>query len=90
MVMEKNGLSMVTSFIAKFKTSTQMTIIIFTLIYLGLRGLSSAWTVPIIEIVKDYELIYYFTLFVTIFTVFTGLTYVFSNRKIIYQFLREE
>ena len=90
MVMEKNGISMVTSFVAKFKTSTQMTIIIFTLIYLGLKGLSSAWTVPITEIVKDYELIYYFTLFVTIFTVFTGLIYVFSNRKIIYQFLREE
>jgi len=67
-----------------------MTIIIFTLVYLGLKGLSLEWIMPILEIVKDYELIYYFTLFVTVFTVFTGLTYVITNRKLIYQFLREE
>ena len=90
MVMDKKGISMVTSFVAKFKTSTQMTIIIFTLVYLGLKGLSLEWIMPILEIVKDYELIYYFTLFATVFTVFTGLTYVITNRKLIYQFLREE
>ena len=90
MVMDKKGISMVTSFVAKFKTSTQMTIIIFTLVYLGLKGLSLEWIMPILEIVKDYKLIYYLTLFVTVFTVFTGLTYVITNRKLIYQFLREE
>ena len=90
MAMEKKGMSMVTSIIAKLKTSTQMTLITFTLVILGLKGLSLAWVMPILEIVANYRLIYYLTLFVTFFTVFTGLAYIFDNRKIIYQFLRED
>jgi len=90
MAMEQKGMTMVTSIIAKLKTSAQMIIITFILVILGLKGLSLAWTISILDIVKDYKVIYNLTLFVTVFTGFTGLTYLFSNRKIILQFLSDD
>ena len=39
---------------------------------------------------KDYKEVYNLSLFVTVFTGFTGLTYLFSNRKIIIQFLSDD
>ena len=90
MVMEQKGLSMVTSTIAKAKTVAQMFIISFILSVLGLKGLSLAWAVPMLDIVKEYSLIYNLTLFVTIFTVFTGLTYLYVNRVVIQQFVEED
>ena len=89
MAMEQKGKTMVTSIIAKLKTSTQMIIITFILVILGLKGLSLTWAVPILDIVKDYKLVYNLSLFVTLFTGFTGLTYLFSNRKIIIHFLSD-
>ena len=88
--MEQKGLSMVTSTIAKAKTVAQMFIISFILSVLGLKGLSLAWAVPMLDIVKEYSLIYNLTLFVTIFTVFTGLTYLYVNRVAIQQFVEED
>ena len=90
MAMEHKGLSMVTSTIAKAKTVAQMLIIIFILGVLGIKGLSLAWAVPMLDIVKEYSLIYNLTLFVTIFTVFTGLTYLYVNRVAIQQFVEED
>ncbi len=90
MAMEQKGKTMVTSIIAKLKTSAQMIIITLILVILGLKGLSPTWTVSVLDLVKNYKLIYNLTLFVTIFTGFTGLTYIFSNRKIIVQFLSNE
>ena len=90
MAMEQNGKTMVTSIIAKSKTSAQMIIITIILIILGLKGLSLSWAVSVLELVKSYELIYNMTLFVTLFTGFTGFTYLFSNRKIILDFLSED
>ena len=58
MAMERKGLSMVTSTIAKAKTATQMTIIIFILVVLGLKGLSFKWSIPILDIIFQYQLIY--------------------------------
>ena len=72
--------------IAKLKTSAQMTIIIFILLILGLKGLSLTWAIPVLDIVKDYKLVYNLSLFVTVFTGFTGLTYLFSNRKLLFSF----
>ena len=89
MAMEQKGKTMVTSIIAKLKTSAQMIIITFILIILGLKGLSLTWAVSILDIVKDYKLVYNLSLFVTLFTGFTGLTYLFSNRKIIIYFLSD-
>ncbi len=90
MAMEQKGVSMVTSLIAKLKTSTQMLIIMFILSVLGLKGISLAWAVPILEIIKEYRLVYNLTFFATFFTVFTGITYIYANRKIIYDFLKRE
>ena len=87
--MEQKGISMVTSMIAKLKTSAQMTIITLILIVLGLKGLSMAWATPILDIVNNYKIIYNLTFFVTIFTFFTGLTYIYSNWKMILRFLGE-
>jgi phosphatidylglycerophosphate synthase len=88
--MEKKGFSLVTSTIAKTKTAFQMSIITFTLFVMGLKGMSLAWAKPMLDIVKEYQLIYTFTLFVTIFTVFTGFTYLYANRTIIQNFLGKE
>ena len=90
MAMEQKGKTMVTSIIAKLKTSAQMIIITIILMILGLKGLSLAWALPVLEIIKNYKLIYNLTLFVTLFTGFTGITYLFSNRKIILQFLSDD
>ena len=56
---------------------------------LGLKGLSLAWAIPILEIINNYKIIYNLTFFVSIFTLFTGLTYIYSNWKMIVQFLGE-
>lgn len=90
MAMERKGLSMVTSTVAKAKTATQMTIIIFILIVLGLKGLSFKWSMPILDIISQYQLVYNLTFFATVFTVFTGISYIYSNRTLIQKFLQSE
>ena len=90
MAMNRKGLELVTSNIAKAKTIIQINIIGFILIVLGMKGLSLAWTYPILEVVKEYHLIYNFTLLVTLFTVMTGFTYLYSNRNTIIGFLKSE
>jgi len=81
---------MVTSNIAKAKTAIQMITISFTLIILGLKALSLAWAIPMLDIVKEYHLVYNLTLMVTIFTVITGVIYLYSNRTTIQNFLENE
>jgi len=90
MAMERRGLNMVTSNMAKAKTAAQMSIISFILIALGLKGLSIAWAMPMLEIVREYKLMYNLTLLATIFTVFTGVTYLYANRGVIQDFLENE
>ena len=90
MAIEQKGFSMVTSTIAKAKTATQMIIISFILIFLGVKGLSLAWAIPVLSIIREYNIIHNLTLFVTTFTVFTGLTYIYSNRNAIKGFLQSE
>ena len=87
MVIEQKGLSMVTSLIAKTKTTVQYIIIIFTLFVLGLKGMQYVWANFILELEKEFSLVYNLTLFITIFTVFTGLTYLNDNKSTIKQFL---
>ena len=43
-----------------------------------------------LDIVKEYSLIYNLTFFVTVFTVFTGLTYIYVNREAIQLFVEED
>ena len=87
MAMSSKNKTMVTSRIAKRKTLSQVLIIIFILFNIGLSSLSISWIGEIILFSKQYDLIYYFTFLVTVFTVFTGFTYLYSNRSVIKQFI---
>ena len=91
MVMEKNGVTMLTSKIAKAKTAIQITIIIFILLFIGLKGipfewLRFEWLKVLFEIILSYRIIYYLTLIVTIFTISTGISYLYNNRAVIRKF----
>mgnify|MGYP001290155636 FL=1 len=90
MVIEYRGLSMVTSLIAKTKTTVQYIIIIFTLFVLGLKGIHLTWTISFIEIVNEFKLIYNLTFFITLFTVLTGLTYLYENKNTIQEFINQD
>ncbi len=84
--MEKNGFTMLTSNIAKAKTAFQITIIIFILLFIGLKGIHFEWLKILFGIIKEFHVIYYFTLVVTVFTVWTGILYLFNNRAAIRKF----
>ena len=89
MAIEHKGLNMVTSMIAKTKTTIQYIIIIFILTVLGLKGLPFGWIDPIMVIIDEYKLIYNFTFFISLFTVITGITYLYDNRVAIQQFVKD-
>ena len=91
MVMEKNGFTMLTSKIAKVKTGIQITIIIIILLFIGLKGipfewLRFEWLTILFGIIKEFHVIYYLTLVVTVFTIWTGISYLYNNRSAIRQF----
>ena len=83
MAMESKGLTMITSKIAKAKTTTQISVIIFILLFLGVQIFSYSWLKEIINFIVENRIIYYFTLIATIFTVWTGISYLYKNRLII-------
>ena len=86
--MVSKGLEMVTCRLAKFQTGIQITVIIFTLIFLGLQqGIAWEWTMPILAIIEQYRLIYILTFIVTLFTIYTGVNYLYHNRPIIQKYL---
>ena len=86
-VMNNKGFQMVTSNIAKAKTSFQVVIIVTILLYLGSARLPFDWSADYIQLIREYELIYYLTLLITVFTVFTGIAYIYDNRTAIRQYL---
>ncbi|HIC38232.1 MAG TPA: CDP-diacylglycerol--glycerol-3-phosphate 3-phosphatidyltransferase [Candidatus Marinimicrobia bacterium] len=85
--LDNKGFQMVTSNIAKAKTSLQILIILSILIYLGSTQLPFNWLAKYIQLIREYELIYYLTLLITVFTVYTGLSYIYDNRSVIRQYL---
>lgn len=87
MVMNNKGFQMVTSNIAKAKTSLQLAIIVTILFYLGFSKVQLDSLSDLIHFIRDYDLIYFLTLIVTIFTAFTGFSYIYENRSVIRQFL---
>ncbi|NOZ75287.1 MAG: CDP-diacylglycerol--glycerol-3-phosphate 3-phosphatidyltransferase [FCB group bacterium] len=88
MAMEFKGFTLFTSKIAKVKTTVQIVIIIFILLLLGVRGIHNELVTIIIQTIRTYHIIYYFMLFVSLFTVYTGITYIYENRRSIGQFIR--
>ena len=86
-VMNNKGFQMITSNIAKAKTSFQVVIIVTILLYLGSARLPFDWSADYIQLIREYELIYYLTLLITVFTVFTGIAYIYDNRTAIRKYL---
>lgn len=76
------GKSMVTRNIAKWKTFTQMGVIYLILIYLNLKiSFPSIDTGSRLQnLFEDSGIIYLSMLFVTLFTIFSGLLYLVDNR----------
>ena len=83
MAMESKGLTMITSKIAKAKTTIQISVIIFILLFLGVQIFSYSWLKEAINFIVENRIIYYFTLIATIFTVWTGISYLYKNRLVI-------
>jgi CDP-diacylglycerol--glycerol-3-phosphate 3-phosphatidyltransferase len=82
-IMSRKGLTMMTSKVAKSKTGVQISIIIFTLLVLSLKGLDWSFLRDYLQFVKEYHLVYNLTMIAAVFTVYTGFTYVQENSKAI-------
>ena len=89
MIMKRNNRTLVTSNIAKSKTTAQLTLIIFILSFLVFNNMNGVFLSSIFDLVSNYNLVYNLTLFVSLFTIFTGYKYVKDNydaiKEIIYQ-----
>ena len=86
-IMSSSGFEFVTSKLSKYKTASQLTIIILILIFISIEGLDINIFIPTIVIIKEYKIIYMLTAFTAIFTAYTGIVYVYANRFIIQKFL---
>ncbi len=82
-LMSRKGLIMITSKIAKSKTGVQVGIIIFTLLFLSLKGFNWILLEDYLIFINEYKLVYYLTMITVIFTVYTGYNYIQENRKAI-------
>ena len=87
LIMTRNGFTMMTSKIAKSKTLVQIAIIIFTLLFLSIKGYNEPFFHFFIDFIKEYQLIYYLTLLTALFTIYTGFSYIQDNRKAIRQIM---
>ena len=88
LVMSSNGFEFVTSKLSKYKTAFQLTIIILTLIFISIDGLDMRVFMPTIKIIKEYNIIYILTAITAIFTAYTGILYVYTNRLLIQKYLK--
>ena len=86
-IMSSSGFEFITSKLSKYKTASQLTIIILILIFISIEGLDINIFIPTIVIIKEYKIIYMLTAFTAIFTAYTGILYVYANRFIIQKFL---
>ena len=82
------GFEFVTTNISKYKTALQLTLIILTLIFLTFEGLSIVELTPTLNLIRHYNIIYILTLLTAIFTAYTGVVYLYTNRIIIKEFMK--
>ena len=87
-IISNKGFEFVTSKLSKYKTAFQLTIIILTLIFLTLESFNMESFIPTIDLIKQYEIIYMLTLFTAVFTAYTGIIYLYTNRLVIKDFIR--
>ena len=88
LLISSSGFEFVTSKLSKYKTAFQLTIIIITLIIMSIEGLDMKFFIPILKTIKDYKIIYILTGFISIFTAYTGILYVYTNRLQIQKYLK--
>ena len=86
-LMSRRGFIMITSKIAKSKTGVQVGIIIFTLLFLTLKGFNWVLLEDYLIFINEYQLVYYLTMITVIFTVYTGYNYIQENRKAIQEIM---
>lgn len=78
-----------TNFLAKLKTFSQMAMILFVLLFVTARSLTSSvhianpvgWTEEFVVFTQSNDLIYILMLLVTIFTAISGLVYFVENKN---------
>ena len=87
-IISNKGFEFVTTKLSKYKTAFQLTIIIITLIFLTLEGSNLESLITTIDLIKQYKIIYILTLFTAIFTAYTGINYLYSNRLVIRDFIK--
>jgi len=87
LLMSRRGFIMITSKISKSKTAVQIGIIIFTLLFLTLKGFNWVLLKDYLIFINEYQLVYYLTMIAVIFTVYTGYTYIQENRKAIQEIM---
>ena len=86
-LMSRRGFIMITSKIAKSKTGVQVGIIIFTLLFITLKGFNWVLLDDYLIFINEYEIVYYLTMIAVIFTVYTGYAYIQENRKAIQEIM---
>ncbi len=82
---EFKGYNMTTSISAKWKTFIQMVFIYYLLLVYVFRTIEIIHTgnEEIFKILLDQKFIYFTMLAITLFTLYTGITYLISNRKLL-------
>ena len=88
LIISNRGFEFVTTNISKYKTAFQLTLIILTLIFLTIEGMSIVELTPTLNLIRHYNIIYILTLLTAIFTAYTGFVYLYTNRIIIKQFIK--
>ena len=87
-IISNKGFEFVTSKLSKYKTAFQLIIIILTLVFLTLESFNMESFIPTVNLIKQYKIIYMLTLFTAIFTAYTGIIYLYANRFVIKDFIR--
>ena len=87
-IISSKGFEFVTSKLSKYKTAFQLIIIILTLIFLTIEGFNIDQLIPTLDLIKDYKIIYILTMFTAIFTAYTGIIYLYTNRIVIKDFIK--
>ena len=88
-IMSNKGFSFITTKISKYKTAFQLTIIIMTLIFISIDDMNMDFLVPIVGIIKEFNIIYFLTFIMTVFTAYTGINYIYMNRIVIQKYINE-
>ena len=88
-IMSNKGFSFITTKISKYKTAFQLTIIIMTLIFISIDDMNMDSLVPIVSIIKEFNIIYFLTFIMTVFTAYTGINYIYMNRIVIQKYINE-